>query len=163
MAYPLFLSGGLYVCVPYRTADLAEIYPLLKEKGVEVWSVSTDTMYTHLAWRQTERLLQKVTYPIVADPTGRLSRLFGVYDERTGLALRGTFILSPEGQLVGSEITYYDVGRSAEELLRKVEAYLYVRSHPGEVCPAKWRPGQKALRPGAQLVGHVGEALAVST
>ncbi|MCX7607256.1 MAG: redoxin domain-containing protein [Bacteroidia bacterium] len=150
-----------FVC-PTELADLGELYSSLQSRGVEVWAVSTDTIYAHLAWQTTEKLLSHIRYPMVADPTGQLSRLFGVYDEKTGLALRGTFILTPEGQLVGSEITHYDVGRSAAELLRKIEAYVYVRTHPGEVCPAKWQPGQKTLRPGANLVGQVAQALSTS-
>ena len=147
-----------FVC-PTELADLAEVYPELKKLGVEVWSVSTDTAYTHLAWHQNEKLLINVRYPMAADTTGHLSRLLGVYDPETGLALRGTFIFNPEGRLVGSEITYYEVGRNAQELLRKMQAYLYVRTHPGEVCPARWTPGQSTLKPSEKIVGHVAEAL----
>ncbi|MFN3870029.1 MAG: peroxiredoxin [Aquificaceae bacterium] len=147
-----------FVC-PTELADLAEYYEELQRMGVEVISVSTDTKYTHLAWQRSERLLEKVRYPMGADPTGKVSRLFGVYDENTGLALRGTFIISPDGILVGAEINFYNVGRNAEELLRKMKANAYLMSHPDEACPAKWKEGDKTLKPSEELVGRVYEAL----
>ncbi|RME94723.1 MAG: peroxiredoxin, partial [Verrucomicrobia bacterium] len=114
-----------FVC-PTELADLAEQYEKLKQLGAEVISVSTDTKFTHLAWRDTEKLLEKVAYPMGADPTGDVSRLFGVYDYDTGLALRGTFIINPEGKLVSSEVNFYNVGRNADELVRKMEANVYL-------------------------------------
>ncbi len=147
-----------FVC-PTELADLAEIYPKLKELGCEVVSVSTDTKFVHLAWHRDEKLLQNVKYPMGADPTGKISRMFGVYDEETGLALRGTFIINPEGKLVGSEVNFYNVGRNADELLRKMEANVYLMSHPEEACPAKWEPGKKTLKPSEEIVGRVAEAL----
>ncbi len=147
-----------FVC-PTELADLAEYYDELTKMGAEVISVSTDTKYTHLAWHTTEKLLEKVRYPMGADPTGKVSRLFGVYDEDTGLALRGTFIINPEGVLVGSEVNYYNVGRNAEELVRKMKANAYLMSHPDEACPAKWEEGKKTLKPSAELVGKVYSAL----
>ncbi len=147
-----------FVC-PTELADLAEHYDELVKLGAEVISVSTDTKYTHLAWQTTEKLLEKVRYPMGADPTGKVSRLFGVYDEETGLALRGTFIINPEGLLVGAEVNYYNVGRNAEELVRKMKANAYLMSHPDEACPAKWEEGGRTLKPSAELVGKVYEAL----
>jgi alkyl hydroperoxide reductase subunit AhpC len=88
-----------------------------------------------------------------------LSKLFGVYDEESGLALRGTFVINPDGMLVGSEVNFFNVGRNADELVRKIEAFNYVRNAPSEVCPAKWTPGQKTLKPSEKLVGKVYEAL----
>lgn len=147
-----------FVC-PTELADLAEHYDELQRMGVEVISVSTDTKYTHLAWQRTEKLLENVRYLMGADPTGKVSRLFGVYDENTGLALRGTFIINPDGILVGSEINFYNVGRNAEELVRKMKANAYLMSHPDEACPAKWKEGEKTLKPSQELVGRVYEAL----
>ncbi len=147
-----------FVC-PTELADLAEHYEELQRMGVEVISVSTDTKYTHLAWQRTEKLLEKVKYLMGADPTGKVSRLFGVYDEDTGLALRGTFIINPDGILVGSEVNFYNVGRNAEELVRKMKANAYLMSHPDEACPAKWKEGEKTLKPSQELVGRVYEAL----
>ncbi len=147
-----------FVC-PTELADLAEHYDELAEMGVEVVSVSTDTKYVHLAWQQSEKLLENVRFPMGADPTGKVSRMFDVYDEDTGLALRGTFIINPDGILVGAEINYYNVGRNAEELVRKMKANLYLMSHPDEACPAKWEPGRKTLKPSEEIVGKVYEAL----
>ncbi len=147
-----------FVC-PTELADLAEVYPKLKELGAEVVSVSTDTKFVHLAWHRDEKLLENVKYPMGADPTGKVSRMFGVYDENTGLALRGTFIISPEGKLVGSEVNFYNVGRNAQELVRKMEANAYLIGHPDEACPARWEPGKKTLKPSEELVGKVYEAL----
>ena len=96
---------------------------------------------------------------MAADPKGAVSRLFGVYDSGTGLALRGTFIIDPDGKLVSSEVNFYNLGRSADELLRKIEAFCYLRKHPDQACPANWRKGAKTLTPSEKLVGKVYEAL----
>jgi NADH-dependent peroxiredoxin subunit C len=147
-----------FVC-PTELADLAEKYETLKKLGAEVISVSTDTKFAHLAWKDTEKLLAKVKYPMGADPTGTVSRLFGVYDESSGLALRGTFIIDPQGKLVSEEVHFYNVGRNADELVRKMECNAYLVKHPEEACPAKWEKGAKTLKPSEKLVGKVYEAL----
>ena len=147
-----------FVC-PTELADLAATHEELKKLGFEVFSVSTDTEFAHLAWRNSEKLLETVKYKMAADPTGKVSRYFGVYDEESGLALRGTFIINPDGVLVSKEINFYNVGRNADELLRKCQANVYLREHPAEACPAKWTPGDKTLTPSEQLVGKVYEAL----
>lgn len=147
-----------FVC-PTELADLAGHYEAIKKLNAEVLSVSTDTHFTHLAWRQSEKLLQNVRYPMAADPTGAVSRLFGVYDDKTGLALRGTFIIEPGGNLVSSEVNFYNMGRNADELLRKVEGFTYLAAHPSEACPAKWTRGAKTLTPSEKLVGQVYQAL----
>ena len=147
-----------FVC-PTELADLAEKHDALKKLGAEVISVSTDTKFAHLAWKDAEKLLAKVKYTMAADPTGTVSRLFGVYDEASGLAYRGTFIINPQGKLVSSEVNFYNVGRNADELLRKVEANVYLLAHPDEACPAKWTKGAKTLTPGEKMVGKVFEAL----
>ena len=147
-----------FVC-PTELADLAEKHAALKKLGAEVISVSTDTKFSHLAWRDTEKLLAGVTYTMAADPTGTVSRMFGVYDDNSGLALRGTFIINPAGVLVSSEINFYNVGRNADELLRKLEANVYLMKHPDEACPAKWQKGGKTLKPSEAMVGKVFEAL----
>ncbi len=148
-----------FVC-PTELKDLAEEYNTLKKLGCEVISVSTDTKFSHLAWQQSEKLLEKVVYPMAADPTGKVSRLFGVYDETTGLALRGTFIINPDGKLVASEVNFYNVGRNARELTRKMKANEYLVKHPNEACPARWEEGSKTLKPSAKIVGKVHQALA---
>lgn len=145
-----------FVC-PTELADLAEQHGKLKELGVEVLSVSTDTKYAHMAWHREERLLEKVKFQMASDATGRISRYFGVYDCAAGSAYRGTFVISPDAMLVGSEINFYNVGRNAEELVRKLEANVYLRKNPAEACPARWTPGQKTLTPSESLVGKVYE------
>jgi len=147
-----------FVC-PTELADLAEKYEALKQLGAEVISVSTDTKFTHLAWRDAEKLMANVKYPMGADPTGAVSKLFGVYDGATGLALRGTFIINPAGVLVASEVNFYNVGRNADELLRKMDCNAYLLVHSDEACPARWKQGAKTLKPSEKLVGHVYEAL----
>lgn len=147
-----------FVC-PTELADLADKHEALKKLGAEVISVSTDTKFSHLAWRDSEKLLSKVKYVMGADPTGAVSRLFGVYDPASGLALRGTFVIDPQGRLVSSEVNFYNVGRNAEELVRKMEANAYLIKHPNEACPAKWQQGAKTLKPSEKLVGKVYEAL----
>ncbi len=148
-----------FIC-PTELKDLADKHRELKSSACEVVSVSTDTKFSHLAWQQSEKLLQDVKYLMGADPTGTVSRLFGVYDEATGLALRGTFIINPEGKLVASEVNFYNVGRNASELVRKAKANIYVSGHPDEVCPANWIEGKKTLKPSAKIVGKVYEAIA---
>ncbi len=147
-----------FVC-PTELADLAESHEALKNLGVEVVSVSTDTQFAHLAWRNSERLLDNVRYRMAADPTGTLTRYFGVYDDEGGTALRGTFIVNPDGVLVSSEINFYNVGRNAGELVRKMEANVHLRQHPAEACPARWEPGKKTLTPSEKIVGNVYDAL----
>jgi NADH-dependent peroxiredoxin subunit C len=129
--------------------------------GAEVITISTDTQFVHLAWQRSEKELAKVAYPMGADPTGDLCRLFGVYDEATGMALRGTFIVNPEGVLLNSEMNYYNLGRNIDELMRRFKANLYMARKSNEVCPSKWKEdGDKTLvNPGAQMVGKVHEAL----
>jgi alkyl hydroperoxide reductase subunit AhpC len=147
-----------FVC-PTELAEVAESQDQFAKLGATVISVSTDTKFVHLAWHREEKLIQGVRYLMGADTNGSLSRQFGVYDEGSGLALRGTFIISPEGRLVSSEVNYYNVGRNAEELLRKVQANVYLMDHPEEACPAKWKQGAKTFKPGNSMIGRVAEAL----
>ncbi len=148
-----------FVC-PTELADLAEEHAQLEKLGARVIAVSTDTKFAHMMWRNTEGLLKNVRYTLAADTTGAVSRLFGVYDAVTGLALRGTFIINPEGKLVTSEVNFYNVGRNAAELVRKMEANVHLVANPAEACPAKWTPGAKTLKPGKDIVGNVAGALA---
>ena len=143
-----------FVC-PTELGDLADKYSQLQEMGVEVYSVSTDTHFTHKAWHDTSETIGKIKYPMLADPTGKLSIDFGVYIEEEGLAYRGTFLVSPEGKIKLSEVQDNGIGRNAEELVRKVQAAQFIAEHPNEVCPAKWKPGAATLKPGLDLVGKI--------
>ena len=142
-----------------QRTPLAEKHEALRAMGAEIISVSTDTKYTHMAWRDAEKLLSGVKYLMGADPTRALSHLFGVYDRVSGLSLRGTFIINPEGVLISSEVNYYNVGRNAEELVRKLEANVHLMAHPDEACPANWTKGAKTLKPNSAMVGKVYESL----
>ena len=143
-----------FVC-PTELEDLADNYAEFKKLGVEIYGVSTDTHFAHKAWHDTSEAIKKVQYPLVGDPTTTLARNFEVLIEEEGLALRGTFVINPEGQIQILEIHDNGIGRDASELLRKVKAAQYVASHPGEVCPAKWTEGAETLKPSLDLVGKI--------
>lgn len=143
-----------FVC-PTELEDLANRYAEFQKLGVEVYAVSTDTHFAHKAWHDTSEAIKKVNYVMIGDPTGAITRNFGVMIEEEGLALRGTFVINPDGQIKLCEIHDNGIGRDAGELLRKVKAAQYVASHPGEVCPAKWQEGAATLKPSLDLVGKI--------
>ena len=143
-----------FVC-PTELGDLADNYAEFQKLGVEIYSVSTDTHFTHKAWHDTSDTIKKIQYPMIGDPTGTITRNFGVMIEEAGLADRGTFVIDPEGKIQIVEINAGGIGRDALELLRKVKAAQYVASHPGEVCPAKWKEGEATLAPSLDLVGKI--------
>jgi peroxiredoxin (alkyl hydroperoxide reductase subunit C) len=143
-----------FVC-PTELGDLADHYDTFKAMGVEIYSVSTDTHFTHKAWHDTSETIGKIKYPMIGDPTGALTRNFDVMVESEGLALRGTFVINPEGVIKAIEITDDGIGRDAQELLRKVQAAQYIAANPGQVCPAKWTPGAETLAPSLDLVGKI--------
>jgi NADH-dependent peroxiredoxin subunit C len=143
-----------FVC-PTELGDLADNYDAFKKLGVEIYGISTDTHFAHKAWHDTSDTIAKIKYPLVGDPTAALARNFDVLIEDEGLALRGTFVINPEGQIKLCEVHDNGIGRDAKELLRKVQAAQYVAAHPGEVCPAKWTPGEKTLSPSLDLVGKI--------
>jgi len=143
-----------FVC-PTELEDLANTYETFKGLGVEVYGISTDTHFAHKAWHDTSESIKKVKYPLIGDPTGALTRNFEVMIDEAGLALRGTFVINPEGMIKLCEIHDNGIGRDASELLRKVKAAQYVASHPGEVCPAKWQEGAATLKPSLDLVGKI--------
>ncbi|MBN9695812.1 MAG: peroxiredoxin [Zoogloea sp.] len=143
-----------FVC-PTELGDMADLYPEFQKLGVEVYSVSTDTHFVHKAWADASETIKKIKYPMIGDPTGAITRNFDVMIEEAGLALRGTFVVNPEGQIKVAEIHDLGIGRDASELLRKVKAAQYVASHPGEVCPAKWQEGAETLKPSLDLVGKI--------
>jgi len=143
-----------FVC-PTELEDLAEKYAEFRKLGVEVYSVSTDTHFAHKAWHDTSDAIRKVEYTMIGDPTGAITRNFEVMIEEEGLALRGTFLVDPDGRIKLCEIHDNGIGRDASELLRKVKAAQYVASHPGEVCPARWKEGDRTLKPSLDLVGKI--------
>ena len=143
-----------FVC-PTELEDLAGKYDELQKMGVEVYSVSTDTHFSHKAWHDTSEAIKKIRYTMIGDPTGVVSNNFEVMRPGQGLADRGTFVIDPDGIIQAMEVTAEGIGRDADDLVRKVKAAQYVASHPGEVCPAKWKEGEKTLKPSLDLVGKI--------
>jgi peroxiredoxin (alkyl hydroperoxide reductase subunit C) len=143
-----------FVC-PTELSDMADSYLEFQKIGVEVYSVSTDTHFSHKAWHDASDTIKKIKYPMLADPTGHLTRSFGVHIEEAGMAYRGTFLINPEGQVKLAEINDNGIGRNADELMRKVKAAQFIAINPYEVCPAKWKEGSKTLTPGLDLVGKI--------
>lgn len=143
-----------FVC-PTELGDLADSYAELLARDVEVFSVSTDTHFSHKAWHETSDTIGKILYYMVGDQTGTITNNFGVMREGQGLADRATFIVDPDGVIQAMEITAEGIGRDADDLLRKVKAAQYVRANPNEVCPAKWKEGEATLAPSLELVGKI--------
>ncbi|MEY4712586.1 MAG: peroxiredoxin [Pseudomonadota bacterium] len=146
-----------FVC-PTELGDLADHYAEFQKMGVEVYGVSTDTHFTHKAWHDTSETIAKVTYPLIGDPNHQLASFFQVLvteGEGAGLALRGTFVIDPEGRIKTMEVHDDGIGRDASETLRRVKAAQYIAAHPGEVCPAKWSEGAQTLKPSLDLVGKI--------
>ncbi len=143
-----------FVC-PTELEDLANKYDEFKGIDCEIYSVSCDTHFVHKAWHDASETIKKINYPMLADPTGALARDFDVMIESAGLAERGTFVVNPKGEIVAYEVLAGNVGRNADELFRRVQALQFVAEHGDEVCPAKWKPGAKTLKPSLDLVGQL--------
>ncbi|MDR1359042.1 MAG: peroxiredoxin [Coriobacteriales bacterium] len=143
-----------FVC-PTELSDLADHYEQFKKIGVEVYSVSCDSHFVHKAWHDASKTIQAISFPMLGDPTAALARDFEVYIEDEGMALRGSFVINPEGKIVSYEVNENSIGREASELLRKVQAAQFVAEHGDQVCPAKWRPGAETLKPSLDLVGKL--------
>ncbi len=143
-----------FVC-PTELEDLANNYDAFKKLGVEIYAISTDTHFSHKAWADTSPAISKVKYVMLGDPTGQVTRNFDAMIEEEGLAIRATYLINPDGNIVLCEIHDNGIGRNAEELLRKIKAAQYVAAHPGEVCPAKWKEGDESLKVSIDLVGKI--------
>lgn len=143
-----------FVC-PTELGDLADHYEKFQKIGVEIYSVSTDTHFVHKAWADASDTIKKIQYTMLGDPTGTISRNFDVMIEEAGQALRGTFVINPEGEIKVCEIHDLGIGRSATELLRKVQAAQFIATHDGQVCPASWQPGDETLTPSLDLIGKI--------
>lgn len=141
-----------FVC-PTELEDLANKYAEFQKIGCEIYSVSCDSHFVHKAWHDASKTIQKIEYPMLADPTGKLARAFDVMIEEDGMAERGSFIVNPEGKIVAYEVIAGNVGRNADELFRRVQASQFVAEHGDQVCPAKWQPGAETLKPSLDLVG----------
>ncbi|MFK8052555.1 MAG: alkyl hydroperoxide reductase subunit C [Woeseiaceae bacterium] len=151
----LFYPADFTFVCPTELEDMAAHYPELQELGVEVYAVSTDSHFVHKAWHDSSEAIGKVNYPMIGDPTGAITRGFDVMIEEAGQALRGTFVIDPDGVIQVYEVHTLGVGRSAKDMVRKVKAAQYIRENDGEVCPAAWEKGAKTLTPSLDLVGKI--------
>ncbi len=151
----LFYPADFTFVCPTELEDMAKHYEALQALGVEVYSVSTDTHFSHKAWHDTSEAIGKIRFPMIGDPTGKITRGFDVMIEEDAQALRGTFLADPEGIIKVAEIHDLGIGRSAKDMVRKVKAAQYVATHDGEVCPAAWEEGEKTLSPSLDLVGKI--------
>ncbi len=149
-----FPAAFTFVC-PTELGDVADHYEELQKMGVEVYTVSTDTHFTHKAWHDASDTIKKIKFPMIGDPTGKITRNFEVMIEEEGLALRGTFVINPEGIIKTVEVNDLGIGRSAADLLVKIQAAQHVAANPGQVCPASWKPGDVTLEPSLDLVGKI--------
>jgi peroxiredoxin (alkyl hydroperoxide reductase subunit C) len=143
-----------FVC-PTELGELADKYEEFEKLGAEILSVSTDTVFVHKAWHDSSETIKKITFPMLSDANHKMSWDYETLIEEEGLALRGTFLINPEGILKAYEIQDNSIGRSADELIRKLQAAKFVEENGGEVCPANWHPGAKTLKPGLDLVGKI--------
>lgn len=150
-----FYPGDFTFVCPTELEDLANHYDQFKEAGAEVYGVSTDSEFVHKAWRDTSEAVAKVDYPLVSDRNFKLSKMLGILIEEDGQALRGSFIINPENEIVAYEIHSPGIGRTAKELLRKLKAAQFVDKHGDQVCPAGWEEGDETLTPGIDLVGKI--------
>jgi peroxiredoxin len=151
----IFMPAAFTFNCPTEIEDAADNYAEFQKVGAEVYIVTTDTHFSHKVWHETSPAVGKAKFPLVGDPTHQLTRAFGVHIEEEGLALRGTFVLNPDGVIKTLEIHDNSIARDVKETLRKLKAAQYVAANPGEVCPAKWNDGAKTLKPSLQLVGKI--------
>ncbi|HZX17771.1 MAG TPA: alkyl hydroperoxide reductase subunit C [Pseudomonas sp.] len=151
----IFMPAAFTFNCPTEIEDAANNYAAFSDAGTEVYIVTTDTHFSHKVWHETSPAVGKAQFPLVGDPTHALTRAFGVHIEEEGLALRGTFLINPEGVIKTVEIHSNEIARDVSETLRKLKAAQYTAAHPGEVCPAKWKEGEKTLAPSLDLVGKI--------
>lgn len=151
----IFMPAAFTFNCPTEVEDAADSYAAFKDLGAEVYVVTTDTHFSHKVWHETSPAVGKARFPLVGDPTHTLTRMFGVHIDAEGLALRGTFIVNPEGVVKTAEVHDNSIARDVKETLRKLKAAQYVAKNPGQVCPAKWNEGAKTLTPSLDLVGKI--------
>lgn len=147
-----------FVC-PTELKDLNKSYEDIKSTNAEILVISTDTVFSHKRWIETEKLLENFKIQMVSDRKWDLSRRFDVINTESGNSERGTFIISPDGIVKAIEIVTEPIGRSTTELIRKIRALEFVRSNPGLACPATWNVWWETLQPSIKIAGHVGEQM----
>lgn len=143
-----------FVC-PTELQDMAHAYKDIKAEGADILSVSTDTHFVHKAWHDASEAIKSITFPMLGDPLHTISKAYDVLRENEGLSDRATIIIDPDQVIKSIEITDEPIGRNAQELLRKIKALKFARENPGLACPANWKPGDKTLKPGIDLVGKI--------
>jgi peroxiredoxin (alkyl hydroperoxide reductase subunit C) len=151
----LFYPADFTFVCPTELEDMANHYEELQQLGVEVYAVSTDSHFVHKAWHDTSPAISKIKYPMLGDRTGAIAKGFDVLVAEDHVALRGTFLVDPDGIVQAADINALGIGRAAKDIVRKVKAAQYVREHDGEVCPAAWEQGQETLTPSLNLVGKI--------
>ncbi len=151
----VFMPAAFTFNCPTEVEDAANNYAEFQKLGAEVYIVTTDTHFSHKIWHETSPAVGKARFPLVGDPTHQLTRAFGVHIDAEGLALRGTFVINPEGVIKTMEIHSNEIARDMSETLRKLKAAQFIAANPGQVCPAKWKEGEKSLRPSLDLVGKI--------
>lgn len=150
-----FYPGDFTFVCPTELADLQDNYEEFKKLGCEIYSISMDSHFVHKAWHDSSDRINHVTYPMIGDPNGQLTKMFSLYSPADGMAERGTIVINPEGKVASYEVVSDNIGRNAEELIRKVAASQFVYEHGDQVCPAKWKPGAETLKPTFDLVGKL--------
>ena len=151
----IFMPAAFTFNCPTEIEDAANNYAAFRDADTEVYIVTTDTHFSHKVWHETSPAVGKAQFPLIGDPTHALTNAFGVHIAEEGLALRGTFLINPEGVIKTVEIHSNEIARDVSETLRKLKAAQYTAAHPGEVCPAKWKEGEKTLAPSLDLVGKI--------
>ncbi|WHZ12791.1 MAG: Alkyl hydroperoxide reductase protein C [Burkholderiaceae bacterium] len=151
----IFMPAAFTFNCPTEIEDAAEHYADFKKANTEVFVVTTDTHFSHKVWHETSDAVGKAKFYLVGDPAHRLTHAFGVHIDEEGLALRGTFVIDPSGTIKTMEVHSNEIARDVKETLRKLKAAQYTAAHPGEVCPAKWREGERTLKPSIDLVGKI--------
>ena len=151
----IFMPAAFTFNCPTEIEDAADNYAAFQAAGAEVYIVTTDTHFSHKVWHETSPAVGKAKFPLVGDPTHKLTRAFDVHIEEEGLSLRGTFVINPDGIIKTAEVHSNEIARDVSETLRKLKAAQYTAANPGQVCPAKWKEGAKTLAPSLDLVGKI--------
>ena len=151
----IFMPAAFTFNCPTEVEDAADHYAEFQKLETEVYIITTDTHFAHKVWHETSPAVGKAKFPLVGDPTHQLTHAFDVHIAEEGLALRGTFVIDPEGRIKTAEVHSNEIARDVKETLRKLTAAQYTAKNPGQVCPAKWTEGAKTLTPSLDLVGKI--------
>ena len=151
----IFMPAAFTFNCPTEVEDAADNYAEFQKLEAEVYIVTTDSHFAHKVWHETSPAVGKAKFPLIGDPAHVLTHMFGVHIPEEGMALRGTFLINPEGVVKTAEVHDNAIARDMKETLRKLKAAQYVAAHPGQVCPAKWNEGASTITPSLDLVGKI--------